>query len=222
MWTRVGAYWQEAMRLAWDSFLAGTVPVGCVIVDVQGEIISRGRNAIFGSITSSPLDGTNLAHAEMNALYQLKRDDHPQIRQYTLYTSLEPCPMCFGAAVMMGIRQIRYGARDAIAGSAALRSATPYLRSKKVRVELADPSLEVFQLALVTAFELQRKHRRQAEFLALLRGDCPLGAAIGTELFGQGYFDRARQANYTVQQVYDQIMDAAKKRSMNENLGGIG
>ncbi|HBG01422.1 MAG TPA: hypothetical protein DDW87_07615, partial [Firmicutes bacterium] len=127
MWRSVDAYWQETLGLAWEAFREGNVPVGSIIVDAEGGIVSRGQNAIFDSFSNSPLAGTNVAHAEMNALCQLQKGDHGAIRRYTLYTSLEPCPMCFGAAVMMGIRHIRYGARDAIAGSIALRAATPYL-----------------------------------------------------------------------------------------------
>ena len=206
MWTSLEPIWQEAFALAWNAFCAGTVPVGCVIVDHHGEIVARGQNAIFDSSSSSPLAGTNLAHAEMIALSQLKKNEHPEIKGYSLCTTLEPCPMCFGAAVMMGIRQIHYAGRDGIAGSIDLTTATSYLSSKKIKTELADPILEVFQLALVTAFEWRRNHPRQEKLLDLLRADCPKGVAIGTELFEQGYFARAVQEGYWVGQVFREVV----------------
>jgi tRNA(adenine34) deaminase len=41
---------------------------------------------------------------------------HPNIKKYTLYTTMEPCPMCFGIMAMIGIRNMRYAAKDGFAG----------------------------------------------------------------------------------------------------------
>jgi tRNA(Arg) A34 adenosine deaminase TadA len=37
---------------------------------------------------------------------------HPNIKKYTLYTTMEPCPMCFGIMAMMGIINMRYAVKD--------------------------------------------------------------------------------------------------------------
>lgn len=206
MWTSLETMWKETFRLAWASFCAGTVPVGCVICNEQGEIVARGQNAIADRFSSSPLAGTNLAHAEVIALSQLQKVDHPKIREYTLYTSLEPCPMCFGASVMMNIRRIHYAARDGVAGSLQLNTATPYLRRRKIKTELLEPSFEVFQIALVTAFELERDHPGQEERLGHLRADCPEGVAIGTLLFQEGYFAEAVREGYPVEEAFAQVI----------------
>lgn len=206
MWVDVDPVWQETLKLAWGAFCTGTVPVGCVICNEQGEIVARGQNAIANQASSSVLAGTDLAHAETIALSQLLKIEHPKIREYTLYTSLEPCPMCFGASVMMGIRQIWYAARDAIAGSAQLRTATSYLRSKKITIELMDSDLEVFQIALLTAFELGRKHPRQTDLINAWRDDCPKGVATGSDLFEQGYFIKAVAENYSVGRVFNKVL----------------
>ncbi len=206
MWTGLEPLWQQTLSLAWDAFCSGTVPVGCVICDKEDQIVARGQNAIADLSSSSPLAGTDLAHAEMIAMSQLQKADHPEIREYILYTSLEPCPMCIGAAVMMNIRQIRYAARDALAGSLVLCTATPYLSSKRMTAELAEPVLEIFQLALVTAYELRRRHSRQAELLGLLQVDCPEGVAIGASLFEEGYLAKAVTESLTVEQVFDEVM----------------
>ncbi|NMB00747.1 MAG: nucleoside deaminase [Firmicutes bacterium] len=206
MWKGLKPEWREAFALAWEAFCQGNVPVGCVIVNESGEIIAKGRNAIFEPSFSSALAGTDLAHAEMVALSQLQRTEHRGVTGYTLYTTLEPCPMCFGASVMAGIRRIKYAGRDGIAGSAVLSNATPYLRTKRMQVELADPELEVFQIALNTAFELGRQHPRQAELLDLLRADCPRGVELGMKLFEQGYFAQAVREGYTVEKVFEDVM----------------
>jgi tRNA(adenine34) deaminase len=184
------AVWQEAFALAWEAFCRGNVPVGCVIADGQGRIAAKGRNAIYDDESITPLAGTNLAHAEIVALSQLKRGEH-ETGEYTLYTTLEPCPMCFGAIVMTGIRKVCYAARDGLAGSAVLTGATPYIASKQISVALEGSSLEVFQIALTTAFELRRQHPRQEVILSCLSADCPEGVALGTRLFQEGFFSTA-------------------------------
>ena len=62
--------------------------------------------------------GTRVAHAEMNALAHLPLD-----RQYfdcVLWTTLEPCAMCIGAAWLGTIGAVRYAGSDVYAGSAKL------------------------------------------------------------------------------------------------------
>src|SRR5580658_6302412 len=53
-----------SLALAWDAMLAGTIPIGAVVVDEAGQIIGAGRNAIFGEPAEGSLSGSHLAHAE--------------------------------------------------------------------------------------------------------------------------------------------------------------
>ncbi len=205
MFAELSSPWQAAFALAWDAFCRGNVPVGCVVVDRQQQIVARGQNAIFDDETITPLAGTNLAHAEMAALSKLKNREH-DLGDYSLYTTLEPCPMCFGAIVMTGVRQVRFAARDGLAGSAVLASATPYLRAKKLTFVFEPSPLEVFQLALSTAFEQRRQHPRKEVILASWRAHCPQGVSVGTTLFQQGYFAAAVQRGLDVGQVYAEVM----------------
>lgn len=207
MWTSLDLQWQEAFSLAWESFTKSTIPIGCVIVDDHARIVARGRNAIFDTSSSHPLAGTVMAHAEMTALSQLKEKEHPNIRAYTLYTTLEPCPMCFGAMVMMHIRNIKYAGRDGVAGAIALKSATPYLRSKPLVTELGPEVLETFQIVLITAFELiTRDHPRRAELLQMWAKDCPVGVNIGRKLTQEGYFALAIREGYGVNEVFQRVL----------------
>jgi len=52
----------------WEAYLAGTIPVGAVVVDEAGEVLSQGRNRIFDEPRDGHLGGSRLAHAEVNAL----------------------------------------------------------------------------------------------------------------------------------------------------------
>ena len=90
---------------------AGEVPVGAVVV-LDGRVIGRGHNRVIAA--SDPT-----AHAEVVAL----RDAAQAVRNYRLagadlYTTVEPCPMCCGAAVNARVTRVVYGAADPKAGAA--------------------------------------------------------------------------------------------------------
>lgn len=98
-----------ALELAREAFAAGEVPVGAVLVDETGAIIGRGRNRVEAL-------GDATAHAEMEALRSVEPDlQHERGWRRggcTLYTTLEPCAMCFSAASLARVRRIVYGAPD--------------------------------------------------------------------------------------------------------------
>ncbi len=101
----------EALAEADKAARIGEVPIGAVIV-YEEKIIARAHN--LKETTGDPT-----AHAEILALRTAA-----QLRQgwrlsgATLYTTLEPCPMCAGAMVMARIGRLVYGAKDPKAGSA--------------------------------------------------------------------------------------------------------
>jgi tRNA(adenine34) deaminase len=89
---------------------SGDVPVGAVIVDEQGILLSRGRNR-------RELEGDPTAHAEVDALRRAAtRVGHWRI-EGTLYVTLEPCVMCAGALLNARVRRVVYGALDPKAGA---------------------------------------------------------------------------------------------------------
>ncbi len=93
------------MELAREAEEAGEIPIGCVVV-VEDEIVGQGCNSPIGL-----LDPT--AHAEMLALRQAAiAVDNYRLTGATLYSTLEPCPMCAGALVAARIRTLVFGARD--------------------------------------------------------------------------------------------------------------
>lgn len=83
----------------------GEVPVGAVIVK-DGMIIGRGRNAC-----ERLHDAT--AHAEILAITSASNAvESWRLEGCTLYVTLEPCPMCVGAALNARVDRIIYGARE--------------------------------------------------------------------------------------------------------------
>ena len=89
---------------------AGEVPVGAVVV-LDGAIIGRAHNAPI-----SLADPT--AHAEVLALRAAARQrGNYRLTGATLYATIEPCPMCCGAALHARISRVVYGAADPKAGA---------------------------------------------------------------------------------------------------------
>lgn len=72
------------LELAWQALLAGTTPVGAVVTDSTGAIVSTGRNAVYGAADPPLVSGSLLAHAEVNALIWLRLGRrHPDLRLVT-------------------------------------------------------------------------------------------------------------------------------------------
>jgi tRNA(Arg) A34 adenosine deaminase TadA len=122
---------RRCLELAWESWCAGSIGVGAVVVDDRtGAIVSEGRNRV-GERDAPPntLAGTALAHAEMNALAQLPLGP---VGHLTLHTSLEPCCLCAGAVALMRIPRVRYLAPDPLFDAAWDHMAThPELASRR-------------------------------------------------------------------------------------------
>lgn len=206
MWMDLDNIWQEAFSLAWESFKRNTIPIGAVIVNEEGNIISRGRNRIFDYSSNNPLVGSNMAHAEMTAMINLKEKEHPDIKKYTLYTTMEPCPMCFGTMVMMGIRNLRYAARDGFAGATELNYNMDYIKSKKIFIHKEDDELELFHICLQSAYEYSRNHMRLEEVLNSWRTYCREGVLMGKQLYDEGYFLEAIKQRKEIEQIYDEVI----------------
>jgi len=118
-WDALEPAWRAAFELAWEAFGAGTIPVGAVVTR-GGQIIARGRNRVFDPSQPPPgeIGGSRVAHAEMNAIAKLGNED--RYPDAVLWTTLEPCAMCIGAAWLATIGAVRYAGSDVYAGSARL------------------------------------------------------------------------------------------------------
>ena len=101
---------RQALDEAQRGLSAGEVPVGALVV-VDDTIVSRAHNA--------PVALTDpTAHAEVLALREagLKTGNY-RLTGATLYATVEPCPMCCGAALHARVARVVYGAADPKAGA---------------------------------------------------------------------------------------------------------
>ena len=110
-------YMRQALALAQEAAAAGEVPVGCVIVDKDGQVIGRGRNRREERQRTSShaeMEKNPLAHAELDAIADAcRRYGDWRLKGARLYVTLEPCPMCAGGIISARIPEIYYGAKDA-------------------------------------------------------------------------------------------------------------
>ncbi|MDE9365629.1 nucleoside deaminase [Luteipulveratus sp. YIM 133132] len=101
----------SALALARSAVADGDVPVGAVVVDAEGAVLGEGRNR-------RTAEGDPLAHAEVLALRAAAQAGGSwRLDDCTLVVTLEPCPMCAGAALQARVRRIVLGAWDAKAGA---------------------------------------------------------------------------------------------------------
>ena len=102
-------FMRESLAFARIAYAEQEVPIGAIVVR-DGRMIGRGRNR-----RERLADPTH--HAEIEAIREAAREvGHWRLEDCTLYATLEPCPMCAGAAVNARIRRIVFGAADPKAG----------------------------------------------------------------------------------------------------------
>ena len=89
---------QAAIDEAYQGLSEGGIPIGSVLVH-EGKIIGRGHNMRMQL-------GDPLLHGEMSAFQNAGRQPASVYRECTLYTTLSPCPMCSGTALLYKIPKI--------------------------------------------------------------------------------------------------------------------
>ncbi|RPI34679.1 MAG: nucleoside deaminase [Chloroflexota bacterium] len=211
LWESLAIPWQASIQEAWLAHCHNTVPIGAAIAGPDGTILATGRNRILdGPGEGQSLYGHPLAHAEMNALVSM---DYKSIDPHvcTLYTTMEPCPLCLGAFYMSGLRQIRFASRDPLAGSINLLGATEYLSRKVITVvEPEDPALEDILIAWHVEFNLEHDRDDRARRLhAVWSPVVPLGVLLGEKLFRNGELRRMRETGMPVEEALN-MMEAER------------
>src|SRR5436190_1367264 len=121
------AFLRAAIEEAKKGLAAGGIPIGSVLV-CGGKILGRGHNQRVQK-------GSVIHHAEMNCLENAGRLKAPIYKECTLYSTLSPCPMCSGAALLYKIPRIVIGENQTFQGP------EEYVRSLGVQVEVRqDPT----------------------------------------------------------------------------------
>jgi tRNA(adenine34) deaminase len=124
-------FMSKALEEAHQALSMGEFPVGCVIVYENGVLVTGARHH------SAPDNQNELDHAEMLALRRLvdleKKIDREKV---TVFSTLEPCLMCYAAIIVNGIKQIVYAYEDVMGGGTNidLKRLNPFYRDMKITV----------------------------------------------------------------------------------------
>lgn len=118
----------EFLRAAIDEARSGLaeggIPIGSVLV-VDDQIVGRGHNRRVQR-------GSVVLHAEMDCLENAGRLAAADYRRSVLYSTLSPCDMCSGAALLYRIPRVIVGENRTFQGP------EEYVRSRGVAVEVLD------------------------------------------------------------------------------------
>jgi creatinine deaminase len=118
---------EAAIEEAKKGLAAGGIPIGSVLV-CEGKIIGRGHN-------QRVQQGSVIHHGEMKCLENAGRQKASVYQRCVLYSTLSPCPMCSGAALLYKIPRIIIGENVTFKGP------EEYVRSQGAQVEvLQDPA----------------------------------------------------------------------------------
>jgi tRNA(adenine34) deaminase len=102
---------RQAIAVARQAEASGDVPIGALVVDADGAVLSTGHN-----LREADADPT--AHAEVVAMRAAARERGEwRLDGCTLVVTLEPCTMCAGAIVLARLDRVVFGAFDPKAGA---------------------------------------------------------------------------------------------------------
>ena len=136
---------RAALAQAERALQQGAFPVGCVMT-YKKKIICSGRREITFGPSANEID-----HAEIQAIRSLFHE-HPGINtsRITVYSTMEPCLMCYATLLLNGFRKIVYAFEDVMGGGTNLDLSTlnPLYRDMKVQIVpgvCRDESLALFK-----------------------------------------------------------------------------
>lgn len=207
MWKEISEPWKACFEEAWKAYCNGSIPIGAVIVSSEGKIISRGRNMVYEDIDDSSIfSGCKMAHAEMNAIYSIRKN----LGNTIIYSTMEPCIMCFGTIVMNGIKEINYAARDGVAGGTSLNN--NFINSRNIRIHENHKFLEIVQLVIKTDFIYRNFGQRAEQLLGIWEETCPIGIEMGRKWYRENRLISYKEKKLTIEQVIEKISSELHKQ----------
>src|SRR5882762_7512501 len=114
-------FMQAAIDEAKQGLAEGGIPIGSVLV-IDGKIVGSGHNRRVQN-------GSAILHAEMDAIENAGRLKASDYRRAVLYSTLSPCDMCSGTALLYSIPRIVIGENQ------TFRGPEDYMKSRGVTLE---------------------------------------------------------------------------------------
>jgi tRNA(Arg) A34 adenosine deaminase TadA len=184
----LGTPWRLAFDCAWRAAQRGSVPVGAVVTDAEGAVVSSGRaRSMEVSGPVGVLSNTTIAHAEINAIAALPPKGYPD---HTVWVTLEPCLQCLGAIVISRIGVIRFAGSDPLwAGIEKLPEMNAFIRSRWP--ERVGPRRDQFGvLGQLLPLVFYRRRYPEGASITIHRQQAPAVAALADELVSAGEYER--------------------------------
>jgi tRNA(adenine34) deaminase len=155
-------FMKKALELALKALAAGEFPVGCVIVHDRNIIATGAREGTTGDFPNE------VDHAEMIALRKLfSLKTKINFKETILFSTLEPCLMCFGALVISGIGKVVFAYEDAFGGGCRCNPEKMPPLYKDCQIEIIPGVMRNESLKLLKTYFSQPEYTyRKDSFLA--------------------------------------------------------
>ena len=203
MWCDLTKEWQRAFEEAWISFKGGSIPIGAIITDQDGNVLMTGRN----ESGEGRYPNHRVAHAEASCVRNLDIEKYPNLSEYHLYTTMEPCPMCMGTLVMGGIRKVHVAAKDRYCGALHYVEDDPYIKGKGMQIYLEEGEMEAVQLTQQTYHGLCNDNGQLNKVTKAFQQDCPKATLLAQKLYEERYLHKCLENNMPYSQVYDRLCE---------------
>jgi cytosine deaminase len=155
----------ETCKLALQAVELGNFGIGCLVVNPKGEVVAKGHNQVFYPYFRSDRHGEMVV---METIEDTCRELNG-MKGYTLYTSLESCPMCMARLITSGCETIIHVADDPLGGMVHLKDNLPPMwielsKSQSFRKASCSTQLEAAaqQIFLLNAESLNERLRQRS------------------------------------------------------------
>ena len=157
-------YLKKAIELAQTSLDKGSVPIGALIVDINGNILAQGFNEI--KISNDPT-----AHGEVVCMRQAKEKILTKFNQEPtfLFTTLEPCFACGFFITRTNIKNVIWALDDPYKGGIDYLKNTEKLKNDFKNINLvSEPNLEIKNMSkeLMKTYYLKKGDLKVAELFS--------------------------------------------------------
>ena len=134
-----------------------------------------------------------------------------------MYTTCEPCYLCFGAMVINSIKHLKFAARDKVGGATRLNVSDEYIKSKNITVNGPYKEIEPIIIALQTCYELNWKMNNSKtgqelqgksleRFMSVWSRNRLEGTELGIQLFRESCLEELKRDGVQFKEVFQTIL----------------
>lgn len=196
-------YWKRIFELDWQSVCEGSKAIAALIVDEKGNVISEARNQVGEKSIPNP----RVCHAETECIRNLDISKYPNLKSYTLFCALEPCPMCMGTAAMSGIHNFVIACKDDYGGAMELAKYNKLLQRRNFNITWLPQEFGDIQRGFQFIKELLYESNESK--LVEIEEDFSVYNSAGVKaakmIFANGWFKIKKPSEYTAGQIFDEL-----------------